>query len=160
MTHCFSFLGGVVVGAGLAMSPAWWLVGSGAADPPGGMAPRAMTAPTVDAAAVRPPGTPCFAPHWGDLESSDYPTYVRNLRAFGCPEPTLRDIVIADLHAVFDAQAAGRDPTGDGARRRDDERSVLRQLLGDGVRCERCDASEAAAHLRSLAGEGPPPDTD
>lgn len=34
---------------------------------------------------------------WTQLESQDYRTYVRNLRAFGCPEATLRAIVVADV---------------------------------------------------------------
>lgn len=38
---------------------------------------------------------------WADLESADYSVYVRNLRAFGCPESTLRDIIAADLHAAY-----------------------------------------------------------
>ncbi len=38
---------------------------------------------------------------WRDLESADYPTYIENLRFFGCPEQTIRDIVIADVNANF-----------------------------------------------------------
>ena len=34
---------------------------------------------------------------WGQLESTDYPTYVANLRAIGCPKQTIRDIVTADV---------------------------------------------------------------
>ncbi len=38
---------------------------------------------------------------WSQLESKDYRTYVRNLRASGCPEISVRAIVTADVHAVF-----------------------------------------------------------
>jgi len=38
---------------------------------------------------------------WNQMESADYHTYVRNLRGIGCPEPALRAIVTADVHAVF-----------------------------------------------------------
>lgn len=38
---------------------------------------------------------------WRDLESSDYPTYIENLRYFGCPEQTIRDIIIADVNAMY-----------------------------------------------------------
>ena len=38
---------------------------------------------------------------WGQLESPDYRTYVKNLREIGCPEATLRAIVTADVDAVF-----------------------------------------------------------
>jgi hypothetical protein len=38
---------------------------------------------------------------WQDLESADYPTYIANLRDIGCPEQTIRDIIIADVNALF-----------------------------------------------------------
>lgn len=38
---------------------------------------------------------------WLDIESDDYPTYIRNLRAIGCPEPTIRDIIVADVNETF-----------------------------------------------------------
>lgn len=38
---------------------------------------------------------------WAELESQDYPGYIRNLRAIGCPERTVRDIIVADVNALF-----------------------------------------------------------
>ena len=38
---------------------------------------------------------------WRQVESTDYPTYVANLRAIGCPEQTVRDIIIADINALY-----------------------------------------------------------
>lgn len=38
---------------------------------------------------------------WAQLESSDYHEYVANLRAIGCPEPTVRDIISADVNDLF-----------------------------------------------------------
>jgi LysM repeat protein len=38
---------------------------------------------------------------WRDVESDDYPTYISNLRAVGCPEQTVRDIIIADINALY-----------------------------------------------------------
>jgi hypothetical protein len=38
---------------------------------------------------------------WRDIESDDYPTYIRNLRSVGCPEETIRDIVVADVNELF-----------------------------------------------------------
>ena len=38
---------------------------------------------------------------WRELESPDYPTYVANLRDIGCPEQTIRDIIIADVNGLF-----------------------------------------------------------
>jgi hypothetical protein len=39
--------------------------------------------------------------HWSQLDSSDYHFYVKNLRAIGCPEPTVRAIVTADVDSVY-----------------------------------------------------------
>ena len=38
---------------------------------------------------------------WREVESDDYPTYIANLRDIGCPEQTIRDIIIADVNALF-----------------------------------------------------------
>jgi len=38
---------------------------------------------------------------WRELESTDYPTYVANLREIGCPEQTIRDVIIADINALY-----------------------------------------------------------
>lgn len=38
---------------------------------------------------------------WSEVESEDYPTYIQNLRQIGCPEQTIRDIIIADVNALF-----------------------------------------------------------
>lgn len=38
---------------------------------------------------------------WSDIESEDYPTYIANLRLIGCPEPTIRDIIVAEVTQMF-----------------------------------------------------------
>ncbi len=38
---------------------------------------------------------------WREVESADYPTYIANLRDIGCPEQTIRDIIIADINALY-----------------------------------------------------------
>jgi hypothetical protein len=38
---------------------------------------------------------------WSQLDAKDYHVYVKNLRAIGCPELTLRAIVTADVNAAF-----------------------------------------------------------
>src|SRR5256885_2547460 len=38
---------------------------------------------------------------WRSVESDDYPTYVANLREIGCPEQTIRDIIIADVNSLY-----------------------------------------------------------
>jgi hypothetical protein len=38
---------------------------------------------------------------WREIESPDYTTYIANLRDIGCPEQTIRDIIIADVNALY-----------------------------------------------------------
>jgi len=38
---------------------------------------------------------------WADIESDDYPEYIGNLRWIGCPETTIRDIIVADVNQLF-----------------------------------------------------------
>lgn len=39
--------------------------------------------------------------NWSNMESADYKAYITNLRAIGCPEETVRDIIIADVDKLF-----------------------------------------------------------
>jgi hypothetical protein len=39
---------------------------------------------------------------WRMVESEDYRQYIENLRAIGCPEETIQDIIIADVNKLFD----------------------------------------------------------
>ena len=43
---------------------------------------------------------------WRQLESADYPTYILNLRDIGCPEQTVRDIIIADVNTLYSYKRA------------------------------------------------------
>jgi hypothetical protein len=38
---------------------------------------------------------------WAQLESEDYHEYIARLRSVGCPEPTIRDIIVADLDKLM-----------------------------------------------------------
>lgn len=91
---------------------------------------------------------------WAQLESEDYRDYIHRLRAIGCPEQTIRDIVIADVDKMLapKMQAASPhprelkfwqpieqemsdDPAQKDALRRQREldfekRAVIRELLG------------------------------
>ncbi len=54
-----------------------------------------------------------FAPRllsWRDIESEDYPTYIANLRAIGCPEATVQDIIVADVNELFAARRLAEVP--------------------------------------------------
>ena len=51
--------------------------------------------------------------HWRELESADYQAYITNLRRIGCPEQTLRDIILADVNQLYApryAALASRSP--------------------------------------------------
>jgi hypothetical protein len=77
------------------------------ADSPHGNPPD--TGRGATAAAV-PPVAPEHDPvpksfQWNQLYGGNYRAYVTNLRAIGCPEPTLRAIVAADVHAVIQRRA-------------------------------------------------------
>jgi len=93
---------GAVLTASLALNLALivWLAYR---DQPGAIPPEAneppeRVIPPETIAQVTPAATPF---HWRQIESQDYRTYIANLRAVGCPESTIRDIVGADLHASF-----------------------------------------------------------
>src|SRR5581483_10507364 len=38
---------------------------------------------------------------WQQVETPDYSVYIANLRAIGCPEQTIRDIVVADVNQLY-----------------------------------------------------------
>src|SRR3989442_242628 len=39
--------------------------------------------------------------NWTNVESADYRAYIANLRSVGCPEETIRDIIIADVNKLY-----------------------------------------------------------
>lgn len=72
----------------------------------------AKTSTSSQPAAEEPAPTPTPAPRvetksfrWSQLESTNYQTYVQNLRHIGCPEQTLRDIVVADVQQLYQKRA-------------------------------------------------------
>lgn len=52
-----------------------------------------------------PPGTTFVTNrfHWRQLESTNYDEFVANLRRVGCPERTIRDLIVADVWQTFAA---------------------------------------------------------
>ena len=65
-----------------------------------GYSERQLSQSSLSSSLTKRPGL-----DWRQVESGDYVTYVKNLRASGCPEQTIRDIVSAD---VMQALAAMR----------------------------------------------------
>jgi hypothetical protein len=45
--------------------------------------------------------------HWSQLESTDYRQYIANLRGVGCPESTIKDIILTDVMRLY-AQRRGQ----------------------------------------------------
>jgi hypothetical protein len=50
---------------------------------------------------------------WNQIESEDYRTYIANLRAIGCPEATIRDIIVAEVNQLFSRRRATEVLTAD-----------------------------------------------
>jgi hypothetical protein len=38
---------------------------------------------------------------WNEVESADFATYIKNLRNIGCPEHTIRDIIVAEVNELY-----------------------------------------------------------
>lgn len=47
---------------------------------------------------------------WAQLESEDYRTYIARLKAIGCPEQTIRDIIIADVEKLLSPRLQELNP--------------------------------------------------
>jgi len=43
---------------------------------------------------------------WSSIESTNYLMYIHNLRGFGCPEETIRDIILTDIAKLYTRQRA------------------------------------------------------
>ncbi|MEO6035379.1 MAG: hypothetical protein ABIQ35_09000 [Verrucomicrobiota bacterium] len=48
---------------------------------------------------------------WTSVESADYREYIANLRVIGCPEETVRDIIIADINKLYASKMASLYPS-------------------------------------------------
>lgn len=100
-----------------------WLARVETSSEPGGPISRLLTnrvlrlkpRPALPAPAPAPEVVEVSEPfHWAQLESADYRTYIAHLRGIGCPETTVRDILIADVNDLFSVRvkALVDDATG------------------------------------------------
>ena len=115
---------------------------------------------------------------WQDLESADYVAYIANLRAIGCPEETIRDLIVADVNELFakkrneDATAQDREwwraePSQEFQRsliNRADELdkqrvALLTELLGPGWKEEPAGFDPAGVSLAGPVLSAMPPET-
>lgn len=95
-----------------------------------GLVPQAHpAAPASAAPAVPAPTATAF--HWREIESPDYPVFIANLRAIGCPEHTIRHLVDGELRAIYaeKASAVTSGPASDAAAIEQERLVVLDQLL-------------------------------
>ena len=58
-------------------------------------------APTTPPVSVKQQPEPGRQFQWKQIESSDYRTYIANLKAIGCPRQTIRDIITADVDSLY-----------------------------------------------------------
>lgn len=70
--------------------------------------PAASSAGVASSAAIGGATNATSAPpfRWSEIESDDYRQYIANLRAVGCPEPVIRDLIAADLTQFYAPRAA------------------------------------------------------
>jgi hypothetical protein len=89
---------------------------------------------------------------WTQLESTnDYRVYVTNLRAIGCPEPTVQDIVRGDAWRGFSFQRnqLGLDGSGTGKWSRLQEAQTVASLLGEPIPVAETDVSAQSSDNRA-----------
>src|SRR5437870_4691436 len=78
---------------------------------------------------------------WRDVESTDYPTYIANLRDIGCPEQTIRDIIVADVNQLYAQKRATEIMTAEQQCWRSKPDTTLAQAAAEQLRAlgaERC----------------------
>jgi len=78
--------------------------------------PAAQSAPRMGDKSIRSGSgdeTPDRRFDWRQVESEDYTRYLANLRAIGCPEKTIRDIIVADVNDLFASKVASLTKTNE-----------------------------------------------
>src|SRR5882762_9893333 len=90
---------------------------------------------------------------WRELESTDYPTYVANLREIGCPEQTIRDIIIADVNALYARKRATELVTADQQWWRSEPDTNVIQVAAEKARALEDERKALLARLLGTAWE-------
>lgn len=118
--------------------------------PPQAFTPSSSTVIPLKPAVLARPSPKPF--HWSQLESTnDYRVYVANLRAIGCPEPTVQDIVRGDAWRGFSFQRnqLGLDGSGTGKWSRLQEAQTVASLLGEPIPVAETDVSAQSSDNRA-----------
>lgn len=95
-----------------------WLIHAGRKEPgaapsPGETGAAAGLAASVAPGPVKVVKTNVLAAQafrWSQVESDDYRAYIERLRAIGCPEQTIRDLIIADIDKLFAPRMVEANP--------------------------------------------------
>ena len=93
MKHPWLFLTSILLNLVLLGVGGWRLAGK--PTPP-------QPAPIISNEPIPTPSAATPAFRWSQLEAGDYPTYIARLRAIGCPEETIRDLITADVASQYE----------------------------------------------------------
>ena len=114
--------------------------------------PEGKASGQVRAASVTPSpsgaGTESF--HWSQLTAGkDYRLFIANLRAIGCPEATIEEIVRGDTERTFawERSQLALDGSGDGPWSRQKERQLVASLLALPESAEAGSAAENSVYV-------------
>jgi len=72
-----------------------------AAPAPAAKSVEARAPARAEASTSAPPAPAAPAFNWASIESEDFKQYIQNLRDFGVPEPTIRDLIQAELAKLY-----------------------------------------------------------
>lgn len=79
--------------------------------------PVAVAAPRTNRPVIKVEKTNLFVTvqpfAWQQIESPDYRAYIANLRAIGCPDSTIRDIIVADVNQLYAKRKSTEIVSGD-----------------------------------------------
>jgi hypothetical protein len=90
----------VVLNLGLAGAIAFRVLGTAPLPSSPVTSARPVVRKVVETRDVVQPGA-VVQQDWRAVENEDYRKYIANLRAIGCPEETIRDIIILDIHKQY-----------------------------------------------------------
>jgi hypothetical protein len=102
LVRCVALL--LLVNLGLLVALGYLLSRSGHQPPPASLSSPRITnslRPTALVATGAAMGVQTNGFDWRQLESEDYRTYIARLRAIGCPDRTIRDLIIADVDSLL-----------------------------------------------------------
>ncbi len=88
---------------------------------------------------------------WEQVESEDYATYIENLRKIGCPDSTIRDIIVADVNQHYAHRRAAEVVSADHQWWRSEPDMDLIQAAANQIRTLE---KEKRALLTRLLGPG------